>query len=571
MRIRPLLSASLLLLLTTGMEPARATDEALLQVLLQNKLITQPQYDAIVKAQNSTASKPLPAQDQGLLDVLLANNVITQEQYAALQVKNADDKAKKTQETAVTNAQKFTITSGDKNFNWHVGGRVLFDWTNADNSTGKIGAGTRTSPIVRTTTNFEDKAAFRQLRLQVEGTVYKDWFMKIQYDFADTTGNNVSSGIRDAYIRYNTNLADNPGWLQVGHFNEYMTLERITAATDTTFIERSQMAQAFDASNGHLVGAGTAFVWKDLFLTQVGAFGRELGASNPSTTDALRVTGRGVLAPWHTSDRVLHLGGAFSWISDFDNRAFAPNPRPEFDTDSTGTRPFGSFYAPLIGTAAGGGFTTIPIANTTTGALVNCINAVAVMPAGCATGGWRYGAEAAFVYGPWSLQGEWQQYDIDRSAGTGQVSAAASAINAKSLSFYSWYIFGSWIITGESRGYDLAEGKFKNPKPLKLFGKGGWGAWELAARYSELSLYDKDLNTCTLTSVAGSSGLNNTMTGGKTFNNCGEEDMVTVGLNWYPNEYIKFMANYVDVVDFRHGRFDGMTPSAFILRAQAYF
>src|SRR3990172_2692644 len=84
--------------------PAAATDEALLQVLLANKLITQEQYEAIKKAEQEkaeapapVADKPIPKDDQGLLDVLLANGVITQQQFAALQVKNADEKAKKQQ------------------------------------------------------------------------------------------------------------------------------------------------------------------------------------------------------------------------------------------------------------------------------------------------------------------------------------------------------------------------------------------------------------------------------------------------------------------------------------------
>jgi phosphate-selective porin OprO and OprP len=77
---------------------------------------------------------------------------------------------------------------------------------------------------------------------------------------------------------------------------------------------------------------------------------------------------------------------------------------------------------------------------------------------------------------------------------------------------------GSWLITGESRGYVFEEARFKNPKPKGIVGKGGIGAWELLARYSSLDLSDEDIDG-------------------------GEEDNVTVGINWYPTPNFRFMAN----------------------------
>jgi phosphate-selective porin OprO/OprP len=492
--------------------------------------------------------------DKGTIDQATYDSIVAASKADDEHVTFAEDEVKRQQkETPVIDAKKFQITSADKNFKWKVGGRIHFDYTNPTQGTGTIGLGTMASPITHTRTNFEEKAAFRRVRLQVEGTVYHDWDIKVQYDFADTSGS-IAQGVRDAYIKYNFKLlGDNPAWLQFGQYNEYITLEEQTSSNDMPFIERSQLAAAFDATNGRRVGVGADVVWKDMLMTQVGAFGRELGQpqGTPGTgadaTDALRVTGRAVLAPWHTSNRVLHLGGAFSWISGFDSNVLTPalNPRPDFDTDASGTRPFGSFYP-------GGAFTTTPFSTATNTTLVTCTGNATARHAGCATDGWRYGAEAAFVYGPWSLQGEWQTLEVNRTG----VIGADPVINGNSLSFDSWYIFGTWLITGESRGYDLAEGKFKNPKPSNPFGKGGYGAWELAARYDEVDLYDKNLMQCTKTTTA---------------NFCGIEDIVTVGINWYPNDVIKFMANYVDVVDFRHGRFDGMNPSAFVLRAQAAF
>ena len=73
------------------------------------------------------------------------------------------------------------------------------------------------------------------------------------------------------------------------------------------------------------------------------------------------------------------------------------------------------------------------------------------------------------------------------------------------------------------------------PKPAQNFtlDKGGWGAWELAARYSDL-----DLNY-----NAGTAGLA-TPTGGI---RGGDQRIWSAGINWYPNQVLRFMLDYQHV------------------------
>ncbi len=50
----------------------------------------------------------------------------------------------------------------------------------------------------------------------------------------------------------------------------------------------------------------------------------------------------------------------------------------------------------------------------------------------------------------------------------------------------------------------------------------------------------------------------------------GEEDNLGAALNWYPNYYLRFSANYIKVIDHeRQGISD--EPGIFQLRAQAAF
>jgi phosphate-selective porin OprO and OprP len=159
----------------------------------------------------------------------------------------------------------------------------------------------------------------------------------------------------------------------------------------------------------------------------------------------------------------------------------------------------------------------------------------------------RYGLEAAGNYGPLSLQGEYFLTEVERDG-----------LNADA-DFDGYYVFGTWVITGESRTYKFEDGNFENPKPKSTVGMGGIGAWEVLARYSAVDLKDTALATTSCRVTPGAAVV------------CGEQEDVTLGLNWYPTTNFKFMLNYVHVLDIEGGRFDGASPDIFQARAQAYW
>jgi phosphate-selective porin OprO/OprP len=113
--------------------------------------------------------------------------------------------------------------------------------------------------------------------------------------------------------------------------------------------------------------------------------------------------------------------------------------------------------------------------------------------------------------------------------------------------FHGWYVNGSWVITGESKGYDAGHGSWGSPKPDHPFSwGGGWGAWEVAARYSELDLNWQD--GCLGASPACDApawGIRG-----------GDQQIATLGVNWYLNNNLKMQ------FDYSHVDFDVLKTSA---------
>lgn len=133
------------------------------------------------------------------------------------------------------------------------------------------------------------------------------------------------------------------------------------------------------------------------------------------------------------------------------------------------------------------------------------------------------GLEIAFVSGPFSVQGEYFYADVEDQD--------------QSANYSGSYLLGSYFITGESRSYK--NGDFGEIEPNSNF-----GAVELVLRYSELDAnYDGEGDKGTA---------------------------LTLGLNYYLNENIRLMANYIhsEVTDEDDLSQDG---DAFSLRAQFSF
>ncbi len=97
--------------------------------------------------------------------------------------------------------------------------------------------------------------------------------------------------------------------------------------------------------------------------------------------------------------------------------------------------------------------------------------------------------------------------------------SALDAPAAGNPTFDGFFISGSWSLTGEMRNYRRTSGVFSPIRVARPVNRGGWGSWELAARYSNLDLTDGGIDG-------------------------GEMEIFSLGLNWWLTQSAQASLNY---------------------------
>src|SRR3546814_2095277 len=121
-------------------------------------------------------------------------------------------------------------------------------------------------------------------------------------------------------------------------------------------------------------------------------------------------------------------------------------------------------------------------------------------------------AELAGTLGSFHFQGEYFDFNVERTPG-----------NGPNLDFSGYYFQSGYILTGEKRSYSANSGSYGGVTPSRPFDwrTCDWGAWESAARYNVVDLNDKDILGV-------------------------RQENVTLGLNWYVNNNMRFKLNYIN-------------------------
>jgi len=89
----------------------------------------------------------------------------------------------------------------------------------------------------------------------------------------------------------------------------------------------------------------------------------------------------------------------------------------------------------------------------------------------------QYNLEASWRKGPYWLAGEYIRSDVKAPA-------------VGDPTFTGYHITASWVLTGEMRGYNRKNGLLRPVPVARSVYQGGWGAWELGARFSTVDLTD---------------------------------------------------------------------------------
>ncbi len=263
------------------------------------------------------------------------------------------------------------------------------------------------------------------------------------------------AALQDGFLTY----SDGPLTITAGQHNNFQSLDELSSSLHSSFIERAAFTDAFGFIRQ--LGVSAQYARGDI-LAQAGFF---TANADDLPTRNYGGDGRLVYMP-RLGDTQLHLGSSIHYRVLEDDRSTRYRQRP------------------LVS------FTNERFIDTD------------IFDAESETG---FGLEAAAISGPFHIvsEGFWQK--VDR-------------LGSPDPTFFGGYVEGGYFLTaGDRRGY--RGGKFDRVKPSNPVGEGGWGAWQVNARYDYLDLTD-----------AGIIG--------------GVQDSYQFSLIWTPTAYTRLLLNY---------------------------
>lgn len=411
------------------------------------------------------------------------------------------------------------------------------------------------SPLNRETVgDAQDGTGFRRARLAVQGKVAEFTSYQLEMDFA-TAGR---PSFFDNYIDQ-TNL---PFFqtIRVGQYLQPFSIDAQTGFRYLPFLERSLPFLAFVPFRR--VGAMSYGMSEDERNTWAYSIFRTGGFANAPLGDDRFATDIGDIGGYSFSTRMTHLV------------YFDPNADGRYFWQIGGAYNYSQLSAnDAIGSgAAGNSFSPRPFYQARTGPEFGVLgypefpspfgSAANGTPSFVDTGRYEasnfqlFGLETLYQNGPTSIQAEWIGSLVQSVVGPVFYHGASGEI--------------MYRLTGEHREYEKRTGVLKNPIPFTDFiplrpdGICGWGAWEIAARWSYVDLRNPDkLDGHYYSSAA--NAFNTTANAGN-----GTLYDTTVGVTWFLNKHTKLQFNWI------HAMLDNTAmgrshADLFVTRAQVDF
>ncbi|HUO98628.1 MAG TPA: porin [Rhizomicrobium sp.] len=486
---------------------------------------TSPTFLALLLASAAVPAMPANAQDSANGERIkaleeqvqdLSNQVqdlkrSTSDQYTDIQ--NQQSQAVK---VGIVNGRP-TIASADGDFSLALRTLVQFDTAYYMQS-----ASAKSLP----SGDLSSGSNFRRVYLGIQGKLFGDWSYYVNFDFGGSGGTETPGHIQSAYLEYD-GLA--PLAFRAGAFPPPSNLEDGTSSGDTIFLERNSPSNLQrNLAGGDGREAISILYAGDRLFAAVSLSGGKV-QDTPVFDEQQAVVGRVSYLLWSSEDAHFLIGANGTHIFKLPD-ALANGVANQANTP--GAAALNSITlsdAPEL-TVDSGGMKLV-----STGAL-------------SAKHLTQWGVETAGNLSSLYAQAGYYSFQVDRAATafttfTAPTTSATTIVQPSNNSFDAWYVQASWFLTGESRAYNPATGAFTPPKPADPFHltKGGWGAWELAARYSDLNLnshvYDPANVITGWTPTSQTYSFYNTVRGG-------DQRIVTAGVNWYPNNAVRFALDY---------------------------
>lgn len=357
--------------------------------------------------------------------------------------------------------------------------------------------------------DIQDGVGFRRARLQAMGSVAEFTNYSIEFDFA-TAG-------RPSFMDVWGEQTNLPlvNAVRIGHFRAPFSMDAWTSVRQLEFLERSLPFQAFvpfrrvgvmaydvaeDQNTQWAYGLFASGGFNDAPLGD-SRFGIDIG-DNGGYAFSTRASHLLYYDEQADGRYLLHVGGSYDYTSiresNINGGFYQARAIPEF----------------FVGDPAGGGLTDVG-----TPFFVD----TGRIPA---QDFHLFGVELAGQSGPAHFQAEYIATQVNQDAGP-------------ALFYDGAYAQVGYFLTGEHRTYNRAMGAFDKIVPYSEFfalgkqGICGWGAWEIAARWSYVNLNDPQVNTTPLPASVPPSP------------NPGRLNSTTLGLNWFWNSSTQVQLNWI--------------------------
>jgi phosphate-selective porin OprO and OprP len=426
-----------------------------------------------------------------------------------------------------------TFSTADGNFTAAIRTLAQLDWGYYSQSAAASALPASYGP------DLSSGANFRRVYLGVQGKVFGDWSYNFNYDFGGSGGTETPGHIQSVYLEYD---GLGPLAFRVGAFPPPANIEDGTSAGDTIFLERNSPS---DLQRNIAGGDGRDAI--TILYTGPTVFGALSYTGDKIQDGAKALAAAGATAAPVYGEQEAALGRLSYLPISTDDAHWLIGVNGTYVIRPPDSVPRGT--ATLSTTPGATALNSITLSDPPE--LTVDSNGVALASTGALPANHvsQWGVETAGNFQNFYGQAGYYGFEVDR-APVAYKTYSSSTVTATSIvqpsknSFDGWYAQASWVLTGESKGYSPATGAFTPPKPAHPFSlsKGEWGAFELAARYSDLNLNSHALDDASvITNWTG------TATKTYTFYNTvrgGDQRIATLGLNWYPNSAVRFAINY---------------------------